>query len=51
LEEKNTKYQKEIREQLIQKLIEQKVEDPEQVLVSIETYCDIILRSIMKENG
>jgi len=46
-----TKYQKEKREKLLEKLKKQNVDNPERVLKSIETYCEIILRLIHKENG
>jgi hypothetical protein len=46
-----TNYQKEKRHKLLEKLKNQKVENPEQVLKSIETYCEIILRLLFKENG
>jgi hypothetical protein len=46
-----TNYQKEKREKLLEKLKKQKVENSEQVLESIETYCEIILRLLFKENG
>lgn len=51
MEENKRKYQEEIREKLIQNLKKQQVEDPELVLESIETYCEIILRTIFKEHG